>query len=198
MTPDGRLRGRNRYLPFASASLTKTMLLVAALRRAADRPLNAREQALLAPMITRSDNDAARAVYATLGDGALYAVARAARMRAFSVHGALFEAQITAADQARLFLRVDRLVPARHRAYARGLLTGIVAGQRWGIAPVAAARGLEIAFKGGWRKGLTHQAALLERGGRRVALAVLTRGAAPFAYREATIAGIAQRLLAPR
>jgi hypothetical protein len=172
------------------------MLLVAVLRGAAQRPLTGRERALLEPMITRSSNKAGRAVYATVGDLGLSAVAQAAHMRHFLPVGALFEARITAADQARLFLRIDRLVPKRHRAYARRLLSGIIAPQRWGIAKVATKRGFKPFFKGGWRRALSHQAALLERGGRRVALAVVTRDEPSAAYARATLAGIAARVLA--
>jgi hypothetical protein len=196
MTADGRLRGAHMSEQFRSASMSKAMLLVAVLRGAAQRPLTGRERALLEPMITRSSNKAARAVYAEVGDLGLLAVARAAHMRRFLPVGALFETRITAADQARLFLRIDRLVPERHRAYARRLLTGIVARQRWGIAKVAEARGFTPFFKGGWRKRLSHQAALLERDGRRVALAVLTRDEPSAAYARATLAGVASRVLA--
>ncbi len=173
------------------------MLMAAVLRRATTRRLTRREQRLLGPMVTRSSNKAAREVYRSVGDLGLSAVAHAARMRHFLPVGALFEARITAADQARFFLRIDRLVPKRHRAYARALLSGIVAPQRWGIAPVAAARHFAAFFKAGWRKGLVHQAALLERDGRRIALAVLTMGEPTVAHGRATVTGIATRVLAP-
>jgi hypothetical protein len=195
MTEDGRIRGYNANAQFRSASVTKAMLLVAVLRRAPSRPLSAREKALLKPMITASDNKAADTVYAAVGDLGLQAVAHAARMRNLLGVGALFETRITAADQARLFLRIDRLVPKRHRPFARQLLSGIIAPQRWGIVPVAQARHFTVFFKGGWRKGLEHQVALLERFGRRIAIAVLTTGEAS-AYGRATQAGIASRVLA--
>jgi hypothetical protein len=172
------------------------MLLVGVLRQAARRPLTARETARLTPMVTKSDNKAARKVYAAIGDAGLQAVGRAAHMRHLGLVGAVFETRITAADQARFFLRIDRLVPRRHRLYARSLLSGIVKSQRWGIAPVARSRDYGILFKGGWRKRITHQVALLERDGRRVALAVLTTGEPSRAYGKATLAGIAARALA--
>jgi hypothetical protein len=191
----GNLRGVNRTVRYPSASVVKAMLLVAVLRKGEP---NAATRALLGPMITESDNKAALRVYGEqVGDAGLYAVARAARMRNFAVRGAVFEAQVTAADQARFFLRIDRLVPKRRRTYARGLLAGIIAPQRWGIAPVASHRHYRVFFKGGWRKGIVHQAALLERGGQRISLAILTSGEPSMAYGEATLAGIAARVLAP-
>ena len=106
------------------------------------------------------------------------------------------DAQVTAHDQARLFMRIDRLTPRRHRGYFRRLLASIAPSQRWGIAPVAARRGFHVLFKGGWRIGIFHQVALLEREGKRVALAVLTRSV-DHGYGRETQAGIAARLLAP-
>jgi hypothetical protein len=196
-TQDGRIRGLNVHTPHRAASVAKAMLLVALLRQAADRPLTAEETELLNPMITASDNDAAHELYETIGDAGLAAVGAAARMTHLGLVGAVFETRITAADQARFFLRIDRLVPQRHRAYARALLTGVVGPQRWGIAPVAQSHRFRIFFKGGWRKGITHQAALLERNRSRVALAILTTGEPTLAYGRATLAGIAARALAP-
>jgi hypothetical protein len=191
----GRLFGMNRTVRYPSASVVKAMLLVAVLRKGEP---SAGTRALLGPMITASNNKAALRVYREqVGDAGLYAVAHAAGMRSFVVHGALFEAQLTAEDQARLFLKIDRLVPAPRRAYARSLLSGIIAPQRWGIAPVASGRHYRIFFKGGWREGIVHQAALLERGGQRISLAILTSGEPSMSYGEATLAGIAARVLAP-
>jgi hypothetical protein len=67
--------------------------------------------------------------------------------------------------------------------------------QRWGIAPVAEERGFHVMFKGGWRIGIFHQVALLERDGRRIAVAVLTSGT-DHGYGRETQAGIAARVLA--
>jgi hypothetical protein len=177
-----------------AASVVKAMLLVAELRAARGRRLTDRERALLEPMIRQSDNDAALAVFAIVGRPGLDRVAEAAGMHKFSVAGNLFDAQLTAADQARFFLRIDKLVPAAHRSYARRLLSSIVAEQSWGIPAAARPRGFKVFFKGGWRTGLTHQVALLERGSSRLSLAVLTTGTS-MAYGEETIAGIAARVL---
>ncbi|CAA9520528.1 MAG: hypothetical protein AVDCRST_MAG13-3350, partial [uncultured Solirubrobacteraceae bacterium] len=198
LEPSGRLRGLRRTAGFRSASVSKAMLLVAVLRRAKGRRVTPAERALLGPMVTASDNDAADAVFAQVGDAGLVAVARAAGMRKFATAGTWSQAGLTPADQARLFLRLDEVVPARHRRYARKLLSGIVAWQRWGIPEVVARRpGARAYFKGGWRIGLTHQVALVERGPRRIALAVMTSGGPDMAYDTATIAGIARRVLLP-
>jgi Beta-lactamase enzyme family len=190
----GRIRGVNLDHRFYSASVVKAMLALAVLRGAPGRALTGGERALLRPMITVSDNDAASAVYARVGSGALYRIARAAGMTRFDVGGNWADALLTARDQARLFLRIDRLAPRRHRGYLRGLLGSIASWQRWGIAPVAEARGFHVMFKGGWRTGIFHQVALLERDGRRIALAVLTSGTDQ-GYGRETQAGIAARVL---
>jgi Beta-lactamase enzyme family len=195
--PGRRIRGLRADQRFPSASVVKAMLALAVVRAARHRPLTAAERALLRPMIKFSDNDAASAVYGRVGGAGLDRVARAAGMRRFADVGNWADAQITAADQARLFVRIDRLAPRRHRRFLRRLLASIVPSQRWGIAPVAERRGFRILFKGGWRIGIAHQAALLERDGRRIALAVLTSGTGD-AYGRATEAGIAQRVLAPK
>jgi beta-lactamase class A len=190
-------RGTTTY---RSASVVKAMLLVAYLRRAdvRGRGLRAGERALLDPMVRSSSNRAANAVHARVGLLALSALARAARMRAFIPHVVWGGSTITADDQARFFLRIDRLVPRRHRAYAMELLRTVVPAQRWGIAR-AVPRGWQIAFKGGWGRGVTrqvdHQAALLTNEYLRVSVAVLTADNPGDGYGAATLEGVARRLL---
>ena len=108
---------------------------------------------------------------------------------------------MTAADQVRLFIAVDRLVPRRHRGYARMLLSRVVPEQRWGI-PRAARPDWRVLFKGGWRPEagghLVHQAARLERGRRRLAIAVLTRGNPSHRYGTETVRGVTARLIGRR
>ena len=191
----GHLHGFAGSRAFPSASVAKAMLLVAICRSARDRPLSGAERALLEPMITESDNDAAIAAYPLVGGAGMLEVARAAHMQAFVEVGHWSDEQITAADQVRFFWRLDRLLPDRHRRYARHLLESVIAPQRWGMPAVAEHRGLRILFKGGWRPGLTHQVARVERGHRRAAIAVLTSGGPSQPYGRRTIAGIAARVL---
>ena len=194
---DERPRGLHRTMRFRSASVVKAMLMVAVLRRAGRHRVSAIKRAYLHRMITVSDNDAANVLYAQVGGRGLRRVARAAGMRRFVEVGHWAEDWITAADQARLFLRIDRLVPRAHRRYARKLLSSVVSWQRWGIARVARHRHMKAFFKGGWRIGILHQVALLERGNGRVALAVLTDGSPTEAYARETMERIAARVLRP-
>lgn len=192
-SPGGIPRGLNPAVGYPSASVTKAMLMVAVLRSAHQRSLSSRERALLRPMITKSDNDAATIVFHSVGERGLTSVARHARMMHFDAHGFWASANITAADQARFFFRMDTIVPPRHVDYARTLLSEIVPSQRWGIARIADQRGYMVFFKGGWRNAINHQVALLEKDGRRFSLAVMTRQTGARGRR--TEEGIARKLL---
>jgi hypothetical protein len=198
----GRLRthgGRRRY---SSASVVKAMLLVAYLSRRDVRrhELDFASRANLGPMIRRSGNGAASRIHAVVGSRGLERVARRARMKDFSTSQSWAGTQITAADQARLFARIDMLVPRRHRRYARYLLAHVVESQRWGIPP-ALPQGSRAYFKGGWRPEeggwLVHQAALVENGSRRVSIAVLTDHDRSEGYGHESIRGVAKRALRP-
>jgi beta-lactamase class A len=190
----GRMRGRNSSRTYASASVIKAMLLVAELERIGARPVSDHEEHVLEPMIRKSSNTAARRVYRRLGPGPLLRLARRAHMRRFALP-ALFEARIDAADQARFFARLDPLLPAGHRDYARRLLGHVVPEQRWGI-PQGVGPGWRVYFKGGWRKGLVHQVALVEGpGGVAFSLAVLTDNDPSQHYGHQTVRDIAQLLV---
>ena len=201
------LRGYNAETQYSSASVSKALLLAAELRRLEreDEPLDPSTKALLDPMITYSDNSAADAIYARVGDAGLEEVARRAGMRDFAVTPGFWGGeQVTAADLARFFYRLEANLPRRHRAYAKRLLAGITPVERWGI-PEAIGRGWSIWFKGGWRPpgqdqtsgAVTHQAALLvHRGGERLALVVLTDEPPGTGAGFEAIEGVAKRLLA--
>ena len=183
-----------------AASLMKTVFLAAYLRRGdvRDRPLRAADRALLAPMVRRSDDAAASTVFVRLGPARLRRFARAAGLRDLTLVGPVWGASRTSArDQARLFARLPRLLPPRHRAYALRLLRTVVPSQRWGIGALRLP-GWRAHFKGGWGSGsgaVDHQAVLLERGGRRVAVAVTTTGNGSHAAGKRTLRGVFARLL---
>jgi beta-lactamase class A len=197
----GRVRGRDGGRRYVSASVVKALLLAAELRRLErdSLALDSGTRELLTAMITHSDNDAADTVYARVGDPGLLEIARTAGMRRFSVNGYWANAQVTAADLARFFSRLPRLLPRRHRRTALHLLAAIQRDQRWGVPRAAGAR-WRVCFKGGWRatgRGeLVHQAAWLRGEDRALAIAILTdaQPSRPFAIH--TVRGIADRLLA--
>ena len=195
----GRLRRHRSARQYPSASMVKAMLLVSYLNRIRARRVGSADHALLHPMIVRSGNRAAGSVFAVVGYAGLHRVARRAGMRRFATAAGWSNTRVTAADQARLFARIDRLVPRRHRGYARGLLGGIILRQRWGVP--RALPGVRVVFKGGWRSApsgwITHQAALVEHDGRRVSIAVLTDRNPTREYGRRTIRGIAERALLP-
>jgi Beta-lactamase enzyme family len=200
---DKELRGDHVDRRHNSHSVVKAMLLVAYLRQpdVRHRDLTEADRDLLRPMIRRSDNQTASAVYERVGAGALYALARDAGMDHFSTQAVWGLSQITARDQARFFYRLDNFVPDRHRDFAMRLLKRIVKGQRWGIPPVAP-RGWTLHFKGGWaptssdggRWGI-NQVMLLRKAPRRFAVAILTRYNPSKEYGIRTLRGVARRLL---
>jgi beta-lactamase class A len=198
----GRLRGRDGGRSYVSASVVKAMLLVAELRRLRRErlPLDSATEELLGAMITRSDNDAADAIYLRVGDPGLFALARSARMRRFMIAGYWANAQVTAADLARFFSRLRKLLPRRHRRMGLGLLASVVSEQRWGL-PRAARGSWRVYLKGGWRataRGeLVHQAAWLKDGDSDLAIAILTDAQPSRLHGIHTVRGIANRLLEP-
>ena len=194
---EDRLRGRGLDVQRPAASVVKAMLLVTYLRAARDRPLHAGDRALLAPMVRRSDNATASQVRNLVGNAAVMRLADRVGMTRFAIASVWGLSRITARDQTRFFLHIDRFVPRRHRAYAMRLLRTVVPSQRWGLAQVVP-DGWRLYFKGGWGSGtgaVDHQAGLLRRGRHRVAVAVLTVGNPSHAYGKATLRGVGRRLL---
>jgi hypothetical protein len=148
-------------------------------------------------MIRRSANDPASELVVRLGERAIERAARRSGLPRFRLRSPWGTSEITARDQARMWLTIDRRFPPRHRAYALGLLRGIVPWQRWGVAEVAP-RGWTLHFKGGWGRGTgwaDHQSALLTHGRERVSLSILSTQQGSHAAGEATLRGVARRLL---
>jgi Beta-lactamase enzyme family len=199
----GRLRGEDENRLYSSASVVKSMLLAAELRRLQREglPLDTQTESLLRAMITYSDNDAADTIYYRVGDTGLFEVARLAGMNRFAVAGHWGNAQITAADMSRMFSDLERVYGGPHREFGLGLLGSIVPEQSWGI-PAAAGRNWAVRFKGGWviteRGQLAHQAAELRDGRKQIAIAVLTDYQPSMSYATETVRGVAERLLDTR
>jgi len=199
---EGGVEGLEPDRSFPSASVVKAMLLLAYLRQPSvrARPLRRDERDRLTPMVRWSSNADASAISAALRFGALNRLGRRAGMTSFVEAAVCWGcSRVTARDQTRFFLAIDRLLPKRHRAYALGLLERIVPRQRWGVGRVAP-RGWRLYFKGGWGSGsglVDHQVALLTCGRERVSVAVLTSGSPGHAYATETLRGVFLRLLRP-
>lgn len=197
---EGSLRGERENRRYAAASVVKTMLLAAEVRRLkkAGEGIDSTTDSLLTSMITVSDNGAADSIYARVGDQGLFDVAHRAGMKRFTVAGHWGNAQITAADMARFFGDLDHVLVRRHREYAKGLLGSVGESQSWGISAAAGDR-WAVRFKGGWLPdhALVHQAAeLRERDGKReLAIVVLTDDQPSFTYGIESVRGVAERLL---
>ncbi len=191
-----RLYGYDARRTMSSASVVKAMLMVAYLnrKRVRGRKLTDRDHALLDPMIQRSSNAAANQVHAIVGSGGLYRLARRVGMRNFTTMPVWGGSQITAADQTRFFLDLERYVAPRHRDTALDLLSSVVPRQRWGIARVIP-RGWTLYFKSGWTSVVQNQVGLLRRDDRRVAIGVLTSDSPGPYYGRETERGVALRLL---
>jgi beta-lactamase class A len=201
LNSQGKLRGRTVDRLYSAASTVKAMLLAAEVERLEREslPLDSETDSLLEAMITYSDNDAADSIYPRVGDAGMFAVARSAGMTEFTEAGHWGNAQISAADLARFYSRLDELMAGPHREYALGLLGSVTPDQSWGI-PAAARPEWAVRFKGGWlpERGLVHQAGELRDGERLLSIAVLTDAQPSFEYGTETVRGIAERLLSSR
>jgi len=197
---EGRFWGHDTQRTVPSASTLKVMLAAAYCRRPSvrRRALNAGDRALLMPMIRASDNVTATKIFQRVGPAGLREVARAAGMERFTPASPIWgNSRVTARDLSKLMLRLDDVLPARHRSTILSFLRTITPSQRWGVGEVAP-RGWRLYFKGGWGSGtgaVDHQAALLTKGSLKVSLAITTTGNGTHAAGKETLRGVAARLL---
>jgi beta-lactamase class A len=147
---------------FDSASIVKVTIVGAVLRKALDqhRYLTSTEAAQLRAMITRSDNNAASALWAKLGRSYLQHFLNLAGMRqtVLGPGGYWGLTQVTAHDeilQLRLLLTANPVLSKNSRAYALGLMAQVISSQRWGV-PAGAPRSVTIHVKNGWLPRATH------------------------------------------
>jgi beta-lactamase class A len=141
---------------FVTASVIKVDILTALLlrRQREDRGLSVTERDRATEMIKVSDNDAADALYAEVGNGpGLRGLNRELGLRQTrpwpSVWGT---SRTSAADQVRLMRALtdpESPLSASNRRYVLDLMYGVIGEQRWGIS-AAARPGERVAIKNGW------------------------------------------------
>jgi beta-lactamase class A len=141
---------------FDSASVVKVTILGALLRKALDqhRYLTGAEDMQATAMITRSDNDAASALWAELGPRYIHHFLNLAGMKqtVLGADGYWGLTKITAHDEVlllRLLLHTNPVLDLPSRRYALGLMAQVIASQRWGVPAGAPAR-LTVHLKNGW------------------------------------------------
>ncbi len=148
----------------------------------------------MSPMITVSGNEAATALLAEVGGP--QAVEKELRARGVMQTRISSEAwglsTTTAGDMSMLLrsLYYGERLNERLRSTAFGLLSGIVAEQRWGV-PAGLPRDAPVAFKGGWlpteQGWLVHQIGVTELDGKTYIFAFLTGQAPTWDYGKATL-----------
>jgi beta-lactamase class A len=196
------LNDRRRY---DSASVVKVTILGALLRKALDqhRNLTSTEAAEARAMITRSDNDAASALWAELGHSYLqhFLTLAAMRQTVLGSGGYWGLTQITAYDQIkllRLLLSKNPVLDKASRDYALGLMSQVIASQRWGV-PAGAPTSLTVHVKNGWLPRATHGWRIHSIGsftgpGGGYSIVVLTQDNSTMTYGVRTIEAIARAI----
>jgi hypothetical protein len=184
---------------FDSASVVKVTILGALLRKAQDqrRDLTRTEAALARAMITRSDNDAASALWAELGRSYLQHFLHLAGMTHTTLGpGAAWGlTQITAYDEGpllRLLQDKNTALDAAARDYALSLMAQVIPSQRWGVPA-----GLTVHVKNGWLPLIPHgwrihSIGCFTGGTGDYGIVVLTQDNPTMAYGIATIEAIAK------
>ncbi len=189
---------------FQSASVVKVTILSALLRKAQDahRGLTAHEKDLATKMITKSDNDAASALWNEVGQAGIKHFLSLAGMGATTIDGTGYwgKTHITSTDQLKLLKLLTTngsvLTPAS-RSYVLGLMSKVVSGQRWGT-PAGAPSGTNVHVKNGWvnrNDGVgwrVNSLGTFDGHGRDYQIAVLTQGNSTEVYGHATIEAVAK------
>ena len=190
-------------LHFYSASVVKVTILGTLLRKAQEqhRFLTQTENALAWAMITRSDNNAASALWADDGRFYLQHFLNLAGMTdtILGPGGVWGLTLITASDETlllRLLLRPNTALSTASRDYALSLMSQVIPAQRWGV-PAGAPRRLTVHLKNGWLPMPAHGWRVHSIGcftGRRggYSIVVLTQNNPSMAYGIHTIEAIAR------
>ena len=192
-------------LHFYSASVVKVTILGVLLRKAQEqhRFLTQTENALAWAMITRSDNNAASALWADDGRFYLQHFLNLAGMTdtILGPGGVWGLTLITASDETlllRLLLRPNTALSTASRDYALNLMAHVIPSQRWGV-PAGAPTSLTVHVKNGWLPLATHGWHVHSIGcftgpGGGYSIVVLTLDNPTMAYGIATIEAIARAI----
>ena len=193
----------NTTMHFDSASVVKVIILGTLLREAETqhRQLTASEARLARLMITRSDNDAASALWAHVGRGRLeYFLGRAGmKQTQLGPDGYWGLTQITAHDELLLMQLLqypNTVLDNASRSYALTLMAQVIPSQRWGV-PAGAPADQTVHVKNGWLPLATHGWRIHSIGcftghHRGYSIVVLTQDNPTMAYGIATIQGAAE------
>lgn len=141
---------------FNSASIVKAIILGALLRwhQETGTPLPARDRHAATLMITRSDNDAATALWDEVGITRLRQFLDRAKMSQTEPGecGYWGFTQVTAHDEMLLLELLslpNSVLSTASRSYELGLMSRVISGQRWGT-PAGAPRTVTVYVKNGW------------------------------------------------
>jgi beta-lactamase class A len=147
---------------FDSASVVKVTILEALLHKALDqhRYLTDTEADWARAMITKSDNNAASALWARVGRSSIQHLLNVVGMKQtiLGPGGYWGLTQITAHDEMlalRLLFNPNSVLSYNSRAYALGLMAQVISSQRWGV-PAGAPRSVVVRVKNGWLPRATH------------------------------------------
>jgi hypothetical protein len=193
----------NANMPVPGGSITTAMLLIAYLRMVGHRPLPAAAKPRLAALIDNDDDQPANWTFAQVGAGRVQTVAADAGMTNFKLTTAnagyaLSSSRVTALDQARLFAKIDQLIPAAHRGYALKLLSHIAGADHWGILQATLTAATITASTAGTtrvdRRWVVNQAAQLNLGTAVVGIAATSQGDPTHAAGETVMRAVASDL----
>lgn len=139
---------------FYAASVIKVTILAALLRKTQEqnRQLTAHEKHDAWLMITRSDNNAANALWADVGYKFMQHFLGLAGMNQTRLDPHWGLTQVTAHDELTLLTLVsgeNKVLDKPSRVYARYLMAHVTSSQRWGV-PAGAPTSMAVHVKNGW------------------------------------------------
>ena len=190
---------------FDSASVVKTIILAALLRKAHahHRWLTHSERALAWRMITESDNDAATALWNDVGMYRLHRFLHLAGMGETELSPAWGLTRITARDETILLqhlLLPNPVLTTKARRYELWLMAHVIRSQRWGV-PAGVPDSYTVHVKNGWAPlpsagspWWVNSIGCFTRPGKDYTVVVLTEGNADAATGIRTIEDVAFRI----